>query len=158
MTDKDFSIIRANQIVLQFYWYREEELKSFTFRDFTHSDYITNDEISLLDWYQVRFRFNNTEKRYIRNGGSVIWGSTTVNIIRNKQDEVQFFLVMIEDITSRKKVAAELEHSVSLLKATFESTEDGLLVVNSSGEMFNSTRSLLICGEFLRKCWLQVKI
>jgi signal transduction histidine kinase len=42
---------------------------------------------------------------------------------------------MIEDITSRKKVAAELEHSVSLLKATFESTEDGLLVVNSSGEI-----------------------
>jgi len=135
MTDKDFSIIRANQSFCNFIGYREEELKSFTFRDFTHSDYITNDEISLLELVSGKIPVYNTEKRYIRNGGSVIWGSTTVNIIRNKQDEVQFFLVMIEDITSRKKVAAELEHSVSLLKATFESTEDGLLVVNSSGEI-----------------------
>jgi PAS domain S-box-containing protein len=135
MTDKDFSIIRANQSFCNFIGYREEELKSFTFRDFTHSDYISNDEISLLELVSGKIPVYHTEKRYIRNGGSVIWGSTTVNIIRNKQDEVQFFLVMIEDITSRKKVAAELEHSVSLLKATFESTEDGLLVVNSSGEI-----------------------
>jgi len=42
---------------------------------------------------------------------------------------------MIEDITSRKKVADELDRSVSLLRATLESTEDGLLVVSSSGKI-----------------------
>jgi PAS domain S-box-containing protein len=135
MTDKDFSIIRANQSFCNFIGYREEDLKSFTFRNFTHPDYISNDEISLLELVSGKIPVYNTEKRYIRNDGSVIWGSTMVSIIRNKKDEVQFLLVMIEDITSRKKAAAELENSVSLLKATFESTEDGLLVVNSSGEI-----------------------
>jgi PAS domain S-box-containing protein len=135
MTDKDFSIIRANQSFCNFIGYREEDLKSFTFRNFTHADYISNDEISLLELVSGKIPVYNTEKRYIRNDGSVIWGSTMVSIIRNKKDEVQFLLVMIEDITSRKKAAAELENSVSLLKATFESTEDGLLVVNSSGEI-----------------------
>ena len=108
MSDKDFSIIRANQSFCNFIGYREEDLKSFTFRDFTHSDYIGNDEISLLELVSGKIPVYHTEKRYIRNDGSVIWGSTTVSIVRNKQDEVQFLLVMIEDITSRKKAEAEL--------------------------------------------------
>jgi PAS domain S-box-containing protein len=108
MSDKDFSIIRANQSFCNFIGYREEDLKSFTFRDFTHSDYISNDEISLLELVSGKIPVYHTEKRYIRNDGSEIWGSTTVSIVRNKQDEVQFLLVMIEDITSRKKAEAEL--------------------------------------------------
>jgi PAS domain S-box-containing protein len=108
MSDKDFSIIRANQSFCNFIGYREEDLKSFTFRDFTHSDYIINDEISLLELVSGKIPVYHTEKRYIRNDGSVIWGSTTVSIVRNKQDEVQFLLVMIEDITSRKNAEAEL--------------------------------------------------
>ena len=58
-----------------------------------------------------------------------------MSIVRDKRDEVQFFLVMIEDITSQKKAASELDNSFSLLRATLESTEDGLLVVDSSGKI-----------------------
>jgi signal transduction histidine kinase len=42
---------------------------------------------------------------------------------------------MIEDINLRKRAAAELDNSVSLLKATLESTQDGLLVVDSNGKI-----------------------
>jgi PAS domain S-box-containing protein len=89
----------------------------------------------------------HTEKRYICRDKSIIWGSTTVNIIRNKNDEVQFFLVMIDDITSRKKAAVELDNSVSLLKATFESTEDGLLVVNSFGKIVQLNKKFMDMWE-----------
>jgi signal transduction histidine kinase len=42
---------------------------------------------------------------------------------------------MIEDITTQKKAAFELDNSFSLLRATLESTEDGLLVVDSYGKI-----------------------
>jgi signal transduction histidine kinase len=77
----------------------------------------------------------HTIKRYLRSDGSVIWGSTTVSIVRDKREEVQFFLVIIEDVTSQKKAASELDNSFSLLRATLESTQDGLLVVDSSGKV-----------------------
>ena len=157
MTGKDFGIIRANFSFCNFIGYTEKELKIFTFRNFTHPDYISNDEISLLKLIAGDIPLYQTEKRYIRKDGSVIWGSTTVSLIRNKKDEVQFFLVMIEDINLRKKAAEELENSVSLLKATFESTEDGLLVVESSGkivqfnqkfiEMWNIPEEVMALGE-----------
>jgi PAS domain S-box-containing protein len=135
LTGKDFGIIRANQSFCNFIGYEEEELKLLTFRNFTHPDYIGGDEISLMKLISGEIPVYHTEKRYIRSDGSVIWGSTTVSIIRNKKDEVQFHLVMIEDITLRKRASAELDNSVSVLKATLESTEDGLLVVDSIGKI-----------------------
>jgi PAS domain S-box-containing protein len=108
MTGKDFSIIRANQSFSNLIGYNEEELKSFTFRNFTHPDHVANDEISLLRLIAQEIPIYHTEKRYIRKDKSVIWGSTTVSIMRNKKDEVQFFLIMVEDITSRKKTQSQL--------------------------------------------------
>ena len=135
MTGKDFGIIRANLAFCNLIGYEEEELKLFTFRNFTHPDYIAGDEISLMKLIAGEIPVYHTEKRYIRKDGIIIWGSTNVSIIHNKNEEAQFFLVMIEDITSRKKVTDELDNSVSLLKATLESTEDGLIVVSSSGKI-----------------------
>ena len=139
MTAKDFVIIRANLSFCSLLGYKEEELKLFTFRNFTHPDYISDDNISLLRLISGQIPVYHTEKQYIHKNGTFIWGSTTVSLIRNDKDEVQFFLVMIEDITSRKKAESELDNSVSLLKASFESTEDGLLVVDSEGKtvLFN---------------------
>jgi PAS domain S-box-containing protein len=108
MTSKDFGIIQANLTFCNFIGYKEEELRSFTFKNFTHPDYISNDEISLLKLIAGEIPVYHTEKRYIRKDGSVIWGSTSVSLIRNNNEEVQFFLVMIEDINLRKKTESDL--------------------------------------------------
>jgi PAS domain S-box-containing protein len=108
MTGKDFSILRTNLSFCNLIGYVEEELKLFTFRNFTYPDYIANDEISLLKLIAGEIPVYHTEKRYICKDRSIIWGSTSVSIIRNKKDEVQFFLVTIEDITSRKNAMTEL--------------------------------------------------
>ena len=135
MTGKDLGILRANSSFCKLVGYTDEELMSFTFRNFTHPDYISSDEVSIMKLMAGEIPVYHTEKRYIRSDGGIIWGSTTVSIVRNKEGEAQFFLVMIEDITARKKADSELDKSVSLLKATFESTVDGLLVVDSSGKI-----------------------
>ncbi len=143
MTGKDFTIIRANSTFCRFIGYEEDELKSITFRSFTHPDHLSEDEISLMKLIAGEIPIYNTEKRYIRKDGSCLWGSTTVSLIRDKSDAIQFFLVMIEDITSRKKVTAERDNSLSLLKATLESTEDGVLVVDLSGKIVQSNQKFI---------------
>jgi PAS domain S-box-containing protein len=143
MTAKDFSILRANLSFCKLIGYDEEELKQFTFRNFTHPDHLGVDEVSLLKLIAGEMPVYHTEKRYIRKDGTTVWGSTTVSIIRNNKAEVQFFLVIIEDITSQKKAADEVESSNSLLKATLESTEDGLLVVDSKGKIVQFNQKFL---------------
>jgi len=108
MTGKDYVIMRANLSFCNMIGYQEEELKSLTFKDFTHPAYIEKDELSLLRLVAREIPVYHTEKKYIRKDGSEILGSTTVSIIRNKNDEVQFFLAMVEDITARKKGERDL--------------------------------------------------
>jgi len=108
MTGKDLSIIRANAAFCKMLGYKEEELKSVTLRNFTHPDYIAGDDISFLRMVAEEIPVYHTENRYIRKDKTVIWGSATMSIIRNNNDEVQYFLAMIEDITQRKEAEAEL--------------------------------------------------
>ena len=140
MTGKDLGIIRANSAFCSMTGYSENELFDQTFRMFTHPDYIADDEISFLRLVAREIPVYHTEKQYIRKDGKIIWGSTSVSIIGNKIDEVQIFLIMVEDITSRKIAESELEKSVSLLKATLESTADGILVVATNGKIVQFNR------------------
>ena len=151
MTSIDFRIVRANISFCNMIGYSEEELKSFTFRNFTHPDHIISDEKSLYRMIKGEILIYKTEKRYIRKDGSTIWGSATINTISNTKDEIQFFLAMVEDITLQKEAKTELEKSLSLLKATLESTADGILVVDASGKIVQLTRDLPRCGEFRQK-------
>jgi PAS domain S-box-containing protein len=135
MTGKDLGIIKANSSFCKMIGYKEETLLGMTLRDFTHPDYIARDELSIMKLVAKEFPIYRTEKKYVRNNGSVIWGSTTVSLIRNKKSEIQLFFAMVEDITSRKIAEEELEKSFSLQKATLESTADGILVVDNEGKI-----------------------
>jgi PAS domain S-box-containing protein len=108
MTGKDMGILKANSACCNMLGYNEEELIGMTFGNFTHPDHISHDDVSLLRLVANEIPVYNTEKRYIRKDGSVIWGSTTVSLIRNNRGEFQFSLAMIEDITARKKTEADL--------------------------------------------------
>lgn len=108
MTGKDLGIIRANSAFCNMLGYKEEELKSVTLRNFTHPDYIADDDVSLLRLVAEEIPVYHAENKYLCKDGSVIWGSATISIIRNNNDEVQYFLAMIEDITQRKMAEAEL--------------------------------------------------
>ncbi|MDP4222584.1 MAG: PAS domain S-box protein [Bacteroidota bacterium] len=135
MAGKDLGIIRANSAFCKMLGYKEEELKAHSLKKFTHPDYANKDDVALLQLIAEEIPVYHTENQYICKDHSVIWGSTTISIIRNNRDEVQYFLAMIENITLRKKAETELEKSFSLLKATLESTADGILVVDGKGKI-----------------------
>jgi PAS domain S-box-containing protein len=55
----------------------------------------------------------------------------------------RLFLGLVRDITEQKGAQAALEESLSLYKATLESTADGLLVVDSHGRMVSWNRKFV---------------
>lgn len=50
---------------------------------------------------------------------------------------------VVRDISVRKQAEEELERSLSMLRATFESTADGILVVDGRGKMVNFNRKFV---------------
>ena len=79
ISGKDFGIIRANLSFCNMIGYQEEDLKLMTFRNFTHPDYISGDEISLLKLIAGEIPGYHTEKRYIRKDGLNYLGINNCN-------------------------------------------------------------------------------
>ncbi len=50
-----------------------------------------------------------TEQRCLRNDGSTLWVARTTSVVRDGQGRPQYFVSIVEDITDRKRIEAELE-------------------------------------------------
>jgi PAS domain S-box-containing protein len=135
MTEINFNIIRVNAAFVKMLGQEVNEIINTTFQDFTHPDHIKADELSLFELIEGKIPIYKTEKRYIRKDNSIIWGSTTVSAIKDRNGIVQYFLAMIEDVTKRKETEILIAKSNSLLLAALESTADGILVVDLNGKI-----------------------
>jgi diguanylate cyclase (GGDEF)-like protein/PAS domain S-box-containing protein len=91
-----------------------EELPAF-YADFRFSDLLPEGLVA-EGWLTL-----NGRERYIVFNAAPI---------RNGQGEIVAAIQTLEDITARKLAEENLEHSLSLLQATLESTADGILVVD----------------------------
>jgi two-component system, cell cycle sensor histidine kinase and response regulator CckA len=69
--------------------------------------------------------------------GRLVHIEATNNPILDGQDKIIGFLGIHRDITDRKREEEELQQSFSLIQATLESTADGILVVDRSGNITN---------------------
>ncbi len=74
------------------------------------------------------------EYRVVRSDGTVrvVWAEAGV-LAKDAQGRPATLSGIVQDITERKRTEDDLRQSVSLLRATLESTADGILVVNREG-------------------------
>jgi PAS domain S-box-containing protein len=51
------------------------------------------------------------EKRYIRKDGSTLWGRGVVSLVRDQQNQAQYFVDIVEDVTERIQAQEKLRES-----------------------------------------------
>ncbi|MCT7995395.1 sensor domain-containing protein [Laspinema olomoucense] len=100
----------------------------------------------------------NFESQVYRKEGSIIWISENARVIRNPEGQIIGYEGTVEDITQRKQAEERLENSLSLLRATLESTADAILAIDQDGhittynqkfiELVNISQSWLENGTF----------
>ena len=74
--------------------------------------------------------------------GTVIWVNLTVSIVRSATGDPLYLVGFIEDITQRRDAQSEASRSLSLLRATLESTADGILVVDLNGKILSFNQKM----------------
>ncbi|MFO0936708.1 MAG: PAS domain S-box protein [Gemmataceae bacterium] len=76
------------------------------------------------DRYQIR-------KQYLKRDGQPFWGELFVNVIRGPNREFLYGLGVTVDVTERTRLENQLRASEQRLRAVYENTAAGFLVVNS---------------------------
>jgi PAS domain S-box-containing protein len=134
--------ISVNQRYCEITGYSREEILTFKVEHLTHPDdvpasleFIRRIRSGELPEYRM-------EKRYIRKNGAVIWVHLTVSIVRSATGTPLYLVGFIEDITQRRDAQSEASRSLSLLRATLESTADGILVVDLKGKILSFNQKL----------------
>jgi PAS domain S-box-containing protein len=97
--------------------YSEDELRGKTFVDMTHPD---DREASLSahrKFLAGEIASWSSEKRYIRKDGITVWARVFVSLVRNKQNEAQYLVSVVEDITEKIQAERALQQSRQELRA-----------------------------------------
>ena len=106
----DEKFLHANSRLCQMLGYQNDELAQLDTEQITFSDDIEEGRQLAKALLNGTPRYTG-EKRYIQKNKEVLWVSRTASVIRDKDDQPRHFLIMVEDITQRRKTAAALEQA-----------------------------------------------
>ncbi|MEO8580502.1 MAG: PAS domain S-box protein, partial [Gemmatimonadales bacterium] len=134
--------ISVNQRYCEITGYTREEILRLRAADLTHPDDLDASIEFIRRIRDGELPEYRSEKRYIRKDGAVIWVNLTVSIVRAANGDPLYLVGFIEDITQRRDAQAEASRSVSLLRATLESTADGILVVDLDGKILSFNQKM----------------
>lgn len=134
--------ISVNQRYCEITGYRREEILQLKLDALTHPDDIPASREFLTRIRSGELPEYKMEKRYIRKDGAVIWVHLTVSIVRASTGDPLYLVAFIEDITQRREAQHQANRSLSLLRATLESTADGILVVDVSGKILSFNQKM----------------
>jgi|GEM_PF-2746490 len=105
--------IKTNPALEKILGHTEAEIKTMMFTEVTHPEDAKVD----LELYQQlitgKIDFYQIEKRYIHKDNKIVWANLTVSLVRNSQNEPQYAIAMVEDISSRKQAEKEIEKALA---------------------------------------------
>jgi len=113
----DGRFLRVNDRLCDMLGYTRAEMLAATFREFTHPDDLPASLGALQRVGSGDIAAVNIDKRYLRKDGSQFWLSLTVSPVRDRVGNPQYFIAVMEDISERKRIEAELRSLTAELEA-----------------------------------------
>jgi len=109
MTSLDGRFIDVNQAFCDLTGYSREELQASTFQQFIHPDDLSENMALFRRMMTGEIPAFVTENRFVRKDGLMLWVRKSVSMVRGDDRVPRWSFALIEDVTDRKRAAAELE-------------------------------------------------
>lgn len=128
MVGLDGKWLRVNDKLCEIVSYPKEELLNLTFQDITHPDDLNTDLELYRKTLEGIISTYTLEKRYIRKTGENVWINLTVSLIRDDKGLPNFFVSVIEDISSRKLTENSLKETEKQYRGLLMNLQVGIVV------------------------------
>jgi two-component system cell cycle sensor histidine kinase/response regulator CckA len=120
VADMGGRVIETNRAFEEIVGYSAGELRELAFAEYTHPEDVP---ANLVLWNSLVAGERDSyelEKRYCRKDGSVVWAHLTVNRLQSLNGSDELCLVMVQDITTRKRAEEELRGAERRYRALVE--------------------------------------
>ncbi len=123
--------IEANNHLCRMLEYTREELAELTWDKITHPDDIAEN----LRYFESAMRGEideyHIDKRFICKSGKIVWVSLSARVARLPNGEIDYLIVLMQDITERKKMEQTVAESEKLFRAIFEQAGVGVAQIHT---------------------------
>jgi two-component system sensor histidine kinase/response regulator len=137
----DGNFLRANTKACSILGREMEELQGLTFQEITFPEDLNIGGEYVHDVVAGKRDTAIIEKRYIRSNGSLVWVRLTAAPIRDDDGELMYMVSIMEDITERKKLDAELKDLNENLETLVEERTEEAINANRAKSEFLSSMS-----------------
>jgi len=114
----------VNQRLCDIVGYTAEEMLTKSFQDITHPDDMPAGLQASREMLAGTMQAYSTHKRYIHQTGRLVWVKLSLTLVRNEQGEPDYFVSVVEDITSLKQVQQRLTESEERYRHIVEDQTD----------------------------------
>lgn len=132
-------IVKANEAFCEMLGYQEFELKTMTLEDVSTIEDISQYEALLEMEGATSDRITITRIFHEKNGGA-LYGKTSMTNVHNDTGEIEYNVVMVDDITTEKVATDKLAASESRMNTMISNFQSGVL-------MEDVNRKLLVANE-----------
>ncbi|MFQ5704980.1 MAG: PAS domain S-box protein [Gemmatimonadales bacterium] len=113
-------ILQCNRAMCAFLGYDSEEIEGLAFEEVTYDGDVAASIPAFRRLAAGEMDRFQLEKRYNRKGGAIVWGRTTVSLVRDAAGDPMCAVAMVEDVTGQKKAEAALRKSEAMLRKAQE--------------------------------------
>jgi PAS domain S-box-containing protein len=94
--------LRVNEALCRILGYPADELHATSSQDVTHPDDLEADLSQLAQMRDGKISSYGLDKRYLRKDRVAVWCRRTLSCVRDSQGAIDYFVIVVEDITERK--------------------------------------------------------
>ncbi|MBN1884779.1 MAG: PAS domain S-box protein [Candidatus Krumholzibacteriota bacterium] len=134
--------IRVNRSFCEITGYTADELLGMDFRQTTHPDDLGADLDRLGRMRRGEIDSYSVEKRYLRKDGETIWVRLSASPIRDENGAVLFAVGVVEEVTERRRVEADLRAARDLLGDIIEFLPDAAFVIDRDRRVIAWNRAI----------------
>ncbi|NML27300.1 PAS domain S-box protein [Zoogloea dura] len=138
--------LRVNRKLCAIVGYTPEELLSRTALEITHPDDRGTDLALRQRMLAREIDTYTIEKRYCSKAGDIVWIKLTAALAWKSDDEPDYFIAVVQDITEKKRMSAELDEYRAGLERLIEQRTAQLAEAQARAEAANLAKSAFLAN------------
>jgi len=139
-TDRSGRFLRCNRSFANLLGFAPKELESRTTLGLTHHEDAATASGAFDRLWHREVPFAELEKRYLRSDGSSVWVHSTQSLVTQSEGAVECLVEFTLDISTRKRLSAELEEHKALFETLLTNLPLALIACDAEGRVTHYNR------------------